>query len=232
MSDWSEVFLGIIAVATLATASSRFWGGHRREVARQRVDRLADQVERDLAPLLASLNAIGEGCRQGRVARDGPGRAGRSSLRRGRSAAGYDTRRRSRPPSPHPLAKEPRSCRRPGRARRAAPQRREPSAALPLGRRRRRAVHLDLDGLFVFSGDFLITAETCGIVCSSRPPACALAQAQSFTLFSLRVRRAAREHVACPTHPSSSPFCRSVSWRRRRLRANKPLRRRLSERGR
>ena len=60
MSDWSGVFLGIIAVATLATAVVQIFVLVTAGMLAKRVGRLADQVERDLAPLIASLNAIGQ----------------------------------------------------------------------------------------------------------------------------------------------------------------------------
>ena len=59
MSGWSDVFLGVIAVATLAmaivqigvlVAASRLVG---------RVGRLLDQIERELKPIFGHLNAIG-----------------------------------------------------------------------------------------------------------------------------------------------------------------------------
>ena len=60
MSGWSEVFLGIIAVATLATAVVQIAVLVAAGMLTRRLGRLADQVERDLSPLLTSLNAIGK----------------------------------------------------------------------------------------------------------------------------------------------------------------------------
>lgn len=60
MSGWSEVFLGIIAVATLATAIMQIAVLVAAGMLTKRIGRLADQVERDLSPLLASLNSIGK----------------------------------------------------------------------------------------------------------------------------------------------------------------------------
>lgn len=60
MSGWSEVFLGIIAVATLATAVMQIAVLIAAGMLTKRIGRLADQVERELSPLLASLNAIGK----------------------------------------------------------------------------------------------------------------------------------------------------------------------------
>ncbi len=60
MNDWSTVFLGIIAVATLATAVIQIAVLIAAGMLTKRLGRLADQVERELTPLLASLNAIGQ----------------------------------------------------------------------------------------------------------------------------------------------------------------------------
>lgn len=60
MSGWSEVFLGIIAVATLATAVMQIAVLIAAGMLTKRIGRLADQVERELSPLLTSLNAIGK----------------------------------------------------------------------------------------------------------------------------------------------------------------------------
>jgi hypothetical protein len=60
VSGWSEVFLGIIAIATLATAVVQIGVLVAAGMLARRLKRLADQVERDLAPLVTSLNAIGQ----------------------------------------------------------------------------------------------------------------------------------------------------------------------------
>ncbi len=60
MSGWSEIFLGIIAVATLVTAVLQVAVLIAAGMLTRRIGRLADQVERELSPLLASLNAIGK----------------------------------------------------------------------------------------------------------------------------------------------------------------------------
>lgn len=60
MSVWGEVFLGIIAVATLATSVVQIGVLVAAGRAAKRIDRLADRVERELGPLFASLNSIGE----------------------------------------------------------------------------------------------------------------------------------------------------------------------------
>ena len=58
--NWGIVFLGIIAVAMLATAVAQLFVLMAAGRAFRQLDRLAHQVERDLAPLIASLNAIGQ----------------------------------------------------------------------------------------------------------------------------------------------------------------------------
>jgi len=60
VNDWSTVFLGIIAAATLATAVIQIAVLIAAGMLTKRLGRLADQVERELTPLLASLNAIGQ----------------------------------------------------------------------------------------------------------------------------------------------------------------------------
>ena len=60
MSGWSEIFLGIIAIATLATAVTQIFVLVAAGMLTRRLGRLADQIERELSPLLASLNAIGK----------------------------------------------------------------------------------------------------------------------------------------------------------------------------
>ncbi len=59
MSVWSEVFLGVIAVATLATAIVQVGVLIAAGRLARRVDRLVDQVERELAPAFGHVNAIG-----------------------------------------------------------------------------------------------------------------------------------------------------------------------------
>ena len=60
MSGWSEVFLGVIAAATLATALVQICVLVAAGLLAKRVERLADQVEREIGPILASVNAIGK----------------------------------------------------------------------------------------------------------------------------------------------------------------------------
>jgi hypothetical protein len=56
---WSDVFLGVIAVATLATAVAQIAVIIVAGRAARRVAELADQLERDVKPLFGHLNAIG-----------------------------------------------------------------------------------------------------------------------------------------------------------------------------
>lgn len=66
MSTWAVIFLGVIAVATLATAVIQIaLIVHAIRLARQvarlsgRVTRVVDDVEREIKPLLASATAVG-----------------------------------------------------------------------------------------------------------------------------------------------------------------------------
>ena len=59
MSAWTEVFLGIIAAATLSMAIAQVGVMVAAGLLARRIHRLVDQVEHDLKPLLAHLNAIG-----------------------------------------------------------------------------------------------------------------------------------------------------------------------------
>jgi len=58
--NWGTVFLGIIAVAMLATAGVQIFVVIAARRITRRLGRLADQVERDLSPLIGNLNAIGQ----------------------------------------------------------------------------------------------------------------------------------------------------------------------------
>lgn len=60
MTSWGTVFLGVIAVATLATAVVQIGVLIAASVLAKRLTRLADQVERDLGPLVESLNSMGK----------------------------------------------------------------------------------------------------------------------------------------------------------------------------
>jgi hypothetical protein len=59
VSRWAEVCLGVIAAATLAMAIVQVGLIIVAGRLARRVDRLADQVERELKPLFTNLNAIG-----------------------------------------------------------------------------------------------------------------------------------------------------------------------------
>lgn len=60
MSGWGEVFLGIIAFATLATAIVQIGVLVAAGLLARRVQRLTVKVEQDLQPFVQHLNAIGE----------------------------------------------------------------------------------------------------------------------------------------------------------------------------
>ena len=59
MSTWADVFLGIIAVATLAMAIVQIGVIVAAGRLARRVDSLAKQIEREVQPLFGHLNAIG-----------------------------------------------------------------------------------------------------------------------------------------------------------------------------
>ena len=59
MSPWADVFLGIIAVATLAIAITQIAVIVAAGRVARRVERLADQLEQEVKPLFVHLNAIG-----------------------------------------------------------------------------------------------------------------------------------------------------------------------------
>ncbi len=59
MSVWANVFLGMIAFATVAMAIVQIGVIVAAGRLARRVDRLADQVEHELKPLFANANAIG-----------------------------------------------------------------------------------------------------------------------------------------------------------------------------
>ena len=59
MSDWATIFLGIIAVATLATAMMQIAALIAASRLARRIERLADHVEQELKPIFGHLNAIG-----------------------------------------------------------------------------------------------------------------------------------------------------------------------------
>ncbi|OLC75846.1 MAG: hypothetical protein AUH72_19880 [Acidobacteria bacterium 13_1_40CM_4_65_8] len=59
MSTWANLFLGIIAMATLAIAIVQIGVVVAAGRLARRVDTLAQQIERDVKPLFGHLNAIG-----------------------------------------------------------------------------------------------------------------------------------------------------------------------------
>jgi hypothetical protein len=60
VSVWTDVFLGIIAVATLASAVVQISVLVAAGLLTRRVGRLIDRVEQDISPLFTSINAIGQ----------------------------------------------------------------------------------------------------------------------------------------------------------------------------
>ena len=56
---WRDVFLGVIAVATLAIAVAQVGVIIAAGLMARRVGRMVDQLERDVKPLFGHLNAIG-----------------------------------------------------------------------------------------------------------------------------------------------------------------------------
>jgi len=59
VSPWADVFLGIIAVATLAIAITQIAVIVAAGRIARRVEQLADQLEHEVKPLFVHLNAIG-----------------------------------------------------------------------------------------------------------------------------------------------------------------------------
>ena len=59
MTHWDQVFLGVIALATLTMAIVQVGIIVAAGRLARRIDRLADQVEHDIKPLFTNLNAIG-----------------------------------------------------------------------------------------------------------------------------------------------------------------------------
>ena len=57
---WRDVFLGIIAVATLAIAIAQVGVIIAAGLMARRVGRMVEQIERDVKPLFGHLNAIGQ----------------------------------------------------------------------------------------------------------------------------------------------------------------------------
>ena len=59
MIEWRDVFLGVIAVATLAIAVAQIGVIIAAGLVARRVGRMVDQFERDVKPLFGQLQAIG-----------------------------------------------------------------------------------------------------------------------------------------------------------------------------
>ena len=59
MIEWRDVFLGVIAVATLAIAVAQIGVIIAAGLMARRVGRMVDQFERDVRPLFGHLDAIG-----------------------------------------------------------------------------------------------------------------------------------------------------------------------------
>jgi len=59
VTHWDQVFLGVIALATLTMAIVQVGIIVAAGRLARRIDRLADQVEHDIKPLFTNLNAIG-----------------------------------------------------------------------------------------------------------------------------------------------------------------------------
>ena len=59
MIVWRDVFLGVIAVATLAIAIAQIGVIIAAGLIARRVGRMVEQIERDVKPLFGHLNAIG-----------------------------------------------------------------------------------------------------------------------------------------------------------------------------
>jgi hypothetical protein len=59
VNRWTEIFLGVIAIATLAMAAAQIGIIITASLLARRVARLADSVERELKPIFGHLNAIG-----------------------------------------------------------------------------------------------------------------------------------------------------------------------------
>lgn len=77
MSAWADVFLGVIAVATLVMAVVQVLVISQAARLGKQVERLARQVEEEIRPLLANLAALFTRRHAGLLARPRPDRAGR-----------------------------------------------------------------------------------------------------------------------------------------------------------
>ena len=59
MSDWAELFLGVIAAATLVTAITHVGVLVAAGLLARRIRRLTDKIDRELTPFFEHVNAIG-----------------------------------------------------------------------------------------------------------------------------------------------------------------------------
>ena len=58
MNTWSVVFLGVIAVATLATAVVQIWLLVAAGRLARRMGRFVDEIEREVRPIIGHLNSV------------------------------------------------------------------------------------------------------------------------------------------------------------------------------
>jgi hypothetical protein len=59
VSDWAELFLGVIAAATLVTAIAQVGVLVAAGRLARRIERLTDKIDRELTPFFEHVNAIG-----------------------------------------------------------------------------------------------------------------------------------------------------------------------------
>ena len=59
MSDWDELFLGVIAAATLVMAIAQVGVLVAAGLLARRIERLTDKIDRELTPFFEHVNAIG-----------------------------------------------------------------------------------------------------------------------------------------------------------------------------
>ena len=59
MSDWAELFLGVIAAATLVMAIAQVGVLVAAGLLARRIERLTDKIDRELTPFFEHVNAIG-----------------------------------------------------------------------------------------------------------------------------------------------------------------------------
>jgi len=59
VTDWAELFLGVIAAATLVTAIAQVGVLVAAGMLARRIERLTDKIDRELTPFFEHVNAIG-----------------------------------------------------------------------------------------------------------------------------------------------------------------------------